>query len=589
MIAGALFYYQRNWWRNRLGARIRRLRQPKYLGGAIVGALYFYWYFVRNLGRGFGAAGRGGHINAAPEHWAMAQTVAALVLLGMVMMAWILPHNRAALAFTEAEVAFLFPAPISRQSLLHFKLLKSQSVIFFSAFFMTVIGRAWGGGNFVIRLLGWWIVFATLNLHLLGASFVLTRLMDRGLSTWLRRILVLAVVSLAAAGVVLWLYYTVPRPPDIGQTADFSWLTPYVDQVLHAGPLPYLLFPFRLVVAPYFALNFGQFLVALGPALAVMALHYWWVMHSNVAFEEASVELSRKTAERMAAVRAGNWQAAQVPKKARRTPFQLRPAGWPALALLWKNLISAGTLVTTRVWLFLVWIVVFGGIMMKELASRSGGVGEALGILALVLTGLSLFWGPQMLRNDLRQDLPVTDILKMFPIPGWQMVLGEVLAPAAMLAAAQWLLLLLSLFLFPSRFESHVVPLGARLCVGLGAAIVLPCVDLVAMLIPNAAALFFPAWFHLGKDAPRGFETTGQQLILMFGQLLVLTVCLLPAALAFGLVYFLCSWSGFPLPGILLGSAAAAVFLLLAAAVAIKLVGGAFERFDLSDELPQSD
>ena len=59
-----------------------------------------------------------------------------------------------------------------------------------------------------------------------------------------------------------------------------------------------------------------------------------------------------------------------------------------------------------------------------------------------MLAAMSLFWGPQMLRNDLRQDLPATDVLKMFPMPGWQVVLGEVLAPAAILAGAQWLLLL---------------------------------------------------------------------------------------------------------------------------------------------------
>jgi hypothetical protein len=41
MIAGALFYYQFHSWRNRLLARIRRLRQPKYLAGAIVGGRYF--------------------------------------------------------------------------------------------------------------------------------------------------------------------------------------------------------------------------------------------------------------------------------------------------------------------------------------------------------------------------------------------------------------------------------------------------------------------------------------------------------------------------------------------------------------------
>ena len=141
MIAGALFYYQWHWWRNRLLTRIRRLRQPKYLFGAIVGGLYFYWYFFRTLGRG----GRG--VRISPEHHDMAQAIAALVLLVMVLLAWILPHSRAALSFTEAEVAFLFPAPIGRRTLIHFKLLKSQTVIFFSAIFMTLIGRGWGGGD----------------------------------------------------------------------------------------------------------------------------------------------------------------------------------------------------------------------------------------------------------------------------------------------------------------------------------------------------------------------------------------------------------------------------------------------------------
>ena len=230
----------------------------------------------------------------------MVETIGSMVLLIMVLLAWMMPHARAALHFTEAEVAFLFPAPISRRALLHFKLLKSQSVIFLSAVFMTFIGRSWGSGSFLIRMFGWWVVFATLNLHLLGSSFAVTKLMDRGLSTWLRRILVLGMAGVVAGGIVLWLYYAVPPPPDVvAGTTDFSWLGRYASQVLHAGPLPYLLVPFRLVVAPYFATDVGQFLIALGPALAILGLHYWWVMRSNVAFEEASVEQSRKMAERL--------------------------------------------------------------------------------------------------------------------------------------------------------------------------------------------------------------------------------------------------------------------------------------------------
>ena len=79
MIAGALLYYQRHWWHNRLLTRLRRLRQPKYLLGAIVGGLYFYWYIFRAFGR----AGRGARFS--PEHQDIAQAIAALVLLIMVV------------------------------------------------------------------------------------------------------------------------------------------------------------------------------------------------------------------------------------------------------------------------------------------------------------------------------------------------------------------------------------------------------------------------------------------------------------------------------------------------------------------------
>ena len=65
-----------------------------------------------------------------------------------------------------------------------------------------------------------------------------------------------------------------------------------------------------------------------------------------------------------------------------------------------------------------------------------------------------------MLRNDLRQDLPASDVLKMFPMPGWQVVLGEVMAPAAILVGVQWLLLLVALFLVPNHFDSYSIPAG---------------------------------------------------------------------------------------------------------------------------------
>jgi ABC-2 type transport system permease protein len=581
MIAGALAYYLFHSWRNRLVFRLNRLRQPKYLLGALVGGLYFYWYIFHGL---LGARRAGGAaLPASPEHRLLIESAAALGLMAMMLLAWIVPRERAALSFTEAEVAFLFPAPVSRQTLIHFKLLKSQIGILFSALIMTLIGR-WGGGNFLMHAVAWWAVLSTLNLHDLGSSFARTLLMDRGISNWKRRLIFLGATGLAALGIGLWIWRTLPQMPALADLSDSRSLIQYARAVLETGPLHYLLAPFRLVIAPIFAASAGQFLLAMGPALLIMGLNYLWVARSNVAFEEASLALSQKTADRIAAMRAGNWQSISNSKKPRRAPFELRPNGFPAVALFWKNLISAGHFLTGRGFALLVSFLVIGGVSLRaHLGNR--GVGIAIGSFACGLIVMSLFSGPQLLRQDLRQDLVAIDVLKTYPMPGWQIVLGEVLAPTAALAGAQWLLLIVALLAFPSAFHHQSISALMRLSVALAAALLLPLIDLIALLLPNGAALVFPAWVQLGKESVRGFETTGQQLILMIAQLVVMTLGLVPAAIAYAVVLWPVSHFISPVPGVLLAALAAAAVLACEAALAVKILGGVFERFDSSGEL----
>ena len=139
------------------------------------------------------------------------------------------------------------------------------------------------------------------------------------------------------------------------------------------------------------------------------------------------------------------------------------------------------------------------------------------------------------MRLDFRHDLPLADVLKTFPLRGWQIALGEILAPVAVLAALQWLLLLVGaglLFYLPVKQEALL------LAIALGAAVLLPVLDVLLLLIPNAAVLLFPSWIQTGKDSPRGIEATGQRLIFALGQMLVLLLALLPAAAAFAGHFF---------------------------------------------------
>jgi len=589
-VISALLYLQFNSLMNRTVMRFKRLKQPKYLVGGIVGAIYFYFYFFRYLfsfGRHRGVVTPS---TPSPDSLLLYESLGALVLFILVFFAWVLPNRRAALAFTETEIAFLFPAPITRRGLILYKLLRSQASILFTTFILTLVSNRFSGHR-LIHGLGWWIILSTLNLHFIGASFARTFLLDRGISNTRRRIGIITLVFLLVGGVAVWAWKGLPHidtPNWKGtetQETVVSFFRDSAERMLVSGPLPYILLPFRAVVRPYLAQGTAAFLLALAPALLLLALHYFWILRSDVAFEEASVEASRKTAERVAAIRAGKWNATGRKAKVRRAPFKLHPLGPPALALFWKNLISAGQAFTLRFWIVMLVVGVTVSFAVGNLGSNVA-LPVGLGSGAAMLMIWSLFLGPQVMRQDLRQDLPLADVLKTYPLRGWQIVFGELLAPAVILTGFQWFLLVIAVLCFAQAGMSGMRPADV-VGLGLGAALIIPALNLLMLQIPNGAVLLFPAWFQPGKDAAQGIEATGQRIIGMLGQVLVFFLALIPAALAFALVLFVL-WKGCNLPlapVFPIASAAAALAIAGEAVLGCILLGSLFEKFDLSAEL----
>lgn len=575
----ALFYLQYHSARNRLVTRIKRLQQPKYLIGAIAGGFYFYFYFFRYLFGGSGG-GRGSALNVSvsPEHLLAIESLAALALFIAVLLAWLIPSDRAALTFTETEVAFLFPAPVSRRTLVHFKLMKSQFRIFFSAFIFSLFFHRFGG-NVWIHSAGWWLVLSTLNLHFLGASFARTLLLERGISNWFRRLLVFLLLALLVAGVVIWARNTVAWPEN-GNPLELDTILRYSQGVLIAGPAEYVLYPFRVAVNPFFAADAPAFFAVLAPGLLLLLLHYLWVIFADVAFEEASLAASQRAAARVAAMRTGHWAVVGKNQKVRRAWFKLSPAGPAFTALLWKNLIGAGRVFSLRFWILITALIVTFTVIFSS-TSRGQGLAVVAGMLVAMALGYSLLLGPQMLRLDFRQDLPQADILKTYPVAGWQLALGEILAPTLLLAGFQWFALIpgtVLIFFLPGNHQTLL------LAIALGAAILLPVLDFILLLIPNAAVLLFPSWIPTGKDSPRGIEATGQRLIFAIGQLLVLSLTLVPATLVFLVVYFPLRLLAGPVVPVFLAAPASAIILAGEAAAGIYLLGTLFERFDVTEE-----
>ena len=404
-------------------------------------------------------------------------------------------------------------------------------------------------------------------------------LLDRGISNWLRRVLFLVLAAAIAASVWIWAKQTLP-PVNSTDMTDIKSVLDYVQRVLAAGPALYILFPFRLIVRPFLAPDAATFLVVLMPALLIFLLHYLWVIYSDVSFEEASLEASQKMASRIAAMRAGNWHGAVVKEKAMRAWFNLPPCGPASTALFWKNLIGIGQSFSMRFWIMIVVVVLVLCVTLGATANGKQLYMVVEGIIAICL-GYSLFLGPQVLRVDFRRDLPQADILKTFPLRGWQIALGELLAPTVILAGFQWMLLLIGsglLFYVPGKYQA----LFLGIMVGL--IVLLPVFDFFLLLIPNATILMFPSWFQTGKDSPRGIEATGQRLILALGQMLFLVVALLPAGLAFLGVFFLLRLFLDPALAVPFASVVAAIVVAAEGGVGVMLLGTLFERFDVADE-----
>lgn len=557
--------------RNRALRQLQRLRQPKYLVGAVVGGLYLYGMFLRRLSY------QGQVGTAPPMAQLFSQFMLTTAMLGTILSAWALGPDRPSLTFTETEVQQLFPAPVSRRGLLHFKLARSLMSAVIGAFFATLFVSRLVSPNPVFFFLGSTVTLATVNLHVTAASFMRTRLARYGGAGTALRWVVLAALFAGVMGAGLSALREHPFPREMRDPRQIhQWLAMLMDSPV--------LWPGRLLVALPLARDAWAFVKALPLGLGLLAVHYVWVMNAEVPFEESAVI----RAEERARLREQLSRQGGRPTRIRATSaafFRLVPTGRPEVAILWKNLIAgrrlggAGRLVVAGL----------VGALVASLSSEGGSLAEKLDtvrmFMAPVCGGLAVLlcvFGPSAMRMDLRMDLPRLDQLRALPLTGRQVVAAELAAPALLLAVAQVGLVLLGMLL--ALWQG-----GARtsmwVAAGLGAIWVLPAVTLGGLFVQNAAVVLFPAWLPPEGERVRGLEAIGQRLLTLAGTMVVLLVGMLPAALVAALV-------GFGLDRLLelgvwslawAGPAAAAV-LVGEVALGVVGLGHAFDQLDVSRE-----
>lgn len=561
--------------RNRILRQVRRLQQPRYLIASIVGLFYLWSVFLRRVRM---ASSNG--FSMDPHVYPLIEAGLMGVALLLVGGAWIFGADRAQLEFSEAEIQFLFPAPVSRRALLRFKIGKSLLRLLLSALASTIFV----GGMFTAHrgffFVGAWFAFSTLGLHLTGASLTRESLTRHGRFGALRRPLTLAGVVAVVGLLAAWTLWTAkPPPPD---TLDLEAVAGWLNDLTHQAPLAWVLFPIRAPLRVALAQSGPDFLAALPAAAVVLLAHAAWVVSSDVAFEEAAVEAAEARARRMERRRAGQGRT-EVGARARRFRLPLSHRGRPELALVWKNVLAARR--TTGPLMLMITSIVgvsalAGG--FQALRSGSSGLFAVLGIACVAMAAFLTVLGPSMLRVDLRQDLPNMDILRSLPLSGAAVVRAELLGPGAVLTLLLWALLALGVGL-SAGYPMEEFPVRERVSLAVAAGLVAPMFSLAGLAVQNVAVLLFPAWVVVDRTQPRGVEAVGQRLLTTAGTLVVLMVGVVPAALAGGLVLLvLWSWLGWVYAAPFAGLAAAAV-IGAELYFATLLMGRLFERFDVSE------
>jgi hypothetical protein len=559
--------------RNRMRRRLRRLKEPRYIIGAVVGAAYLFVTLVLrrrafDVRRGTRLSTQAGAA-AAAAFWGVAPPLASALLAVTAVASWLFPVGSTLLDFTRAETVFLFPAPATRRQLVGYRLVRSQLSSVIGALIVAV---AYPTGSILTRLqglIGVWLLLMTSHAYFTGVTLARARLLRGGgsrLFVWPA----LALPMLTVGGVVFSLLTAVPRMETAGGVLDG------IRRVAVHEPVRSLLWPFSLPVGPLLARSGGEFLRALAGALVAYVATVAWLLWADAESPDA--------ADAAAHGRLDQASDRTTPSAtARLTPWRLASEGAPAWALAWKSAVQTTRSVDRRVF----WgaLLVFTWIAAASLfVTRARGLVDLAGLGATWGGAFALLMLPQMIRADLRQDLAHLDLLKTWPLSGATLIRGQILWPIASVTAIAWALALLSMLL--STTVASLLPATGRPAVWLTIFIVIPAVVTAQYTVHNAIAVLFPGWIAIGPSRPRGVDAVGQRLVLLAANWICLVAALLPGALVTSGLWFA------------LGSRAGFWILPVGALVAVALVAGevwlataalghAYERMDLTSvDLP---
>ena len=571
--------------RGRVVRSLRLLRQPKYLVGAVVGALWMIVWVGRPLLR-WNAHARTVGLDRVPPHLLPTVTLAvALVVTLAILVPWLLPWGRPGLRLREAELTALLQAPLTRRQVIGYALLKAGlGTCVTAAILSWVLGPDLVGRLVLFTAL--LPLFAFWGLNGKWRSMFLLEQREHPHAAMHRAILTAAVGSYVVLLVVLAGRF-VPQLVGGGAAQPPPLLTA-------------LLLPGRLLTAPLFAPAAGSVLLGAAPIALLAWVQLELVLRSRAPFEEASLDWAKEQEARHAGKRRSlrprggwgrNWQV-----------FELPSAGRAEVAILWKNLMRVSRVplwrgMATTVVGFVA-LVGFAWIVPVYPA-----IYDAIALFGFIAAATAPLFGGTSWRNDLRTELTHLELVRTWPVAPFRLVLAEV-ASSALLGTVVGLLGLgivlagffgarlssehgVSMKLFPEPGTLGVSTTGLVLLVVTSLAPLIAGASFAASAMQNTATLFVPAWMVHTADSQRGIAAVGRNLVVGTAMFCGFLVAFVPSAALVGLAVLIqrlagIPWSAwaFPVWGIL-----AAAPLFVVGGMLILFASTLWARLDPSVEL----
>jgi hypothetical protein len=556
--------------RNKILQRVRRLRDPRYLVGAIAGLAYLWFAFFRNT-RGFAAAKR------AAVSGDLLVDIIGLVVLGLMILAWALPGDSGGLQFSEAEIAHLFPAPLRRRDLLLYKIIRAQPQALGSAVAFFIFGwrRSW--------LIGVWAALSVLSIYFIFVALGRARLKLLHIG-FIARLVIVSVVLTALANLAVHDLKRHPFKIAKAQTyADVADVVRKIDRPFRTGAINAVLFIPRLFAGAAVAPTPTTLATSVAGLAGLGFLFFVLAARMNVSFEEASIVSSAKRAARIERMRSRQSGKREISVRRFGPLFRLGETGPPEVAIFWKNVIA---LVRTGFGIIVLLLVLTALMIGIAVYTHDEAAYSVIGGLFLFMAAFFPIAAPQMFANDLRLDLARSEVLKSYPLSGDRLVAAEMAAPLFAIGALNLLFsvcgsIMLRFGADMGRFKQFVATPQFIVTVMI---LTLP-VCAVLLLIRNAMPLYFPAWTMRPADDPRSFVTIGQRIVVLVANLIALAIAMIPAALVF-LPSVWIAWKFFSGNAIFVAVATFPAALVIAAEVwlGVKALGARFDSMDVSNE-----